>query len=109
MNNGATANHSATFKVKHLDYTKLPDDVKVVYLHKNDSKCIVKDDIKIVQNELTDNSRGRQQKLNFVEFLQARWTYLLYAQFIKRQKLNSVRPTSTYVQSSPSTYLSTEL
>ena len=51
--NAAMANHSATFKVEYLDYTKLPDDVKVMYLRKNDGKCIVKDNIKTVQNKLT--------------------------------------------------------
>ena len=65
MDNAATENHSATFKVKYLDYTKLPDDVKVAYLRKNDCKHIVKNNIKIVQNKLTDDARGRQQKLNF--------------------------------------------
>ena len=77
--NVATANHSATSKVEYLDYTKLPDDVKVAYSPKNEGKCIVKDDIKKFQNKLTEDARGRQQKLNFVEFPKARWTYIIYA------------------------------
>ena len=30
------ANHSANFKIEYLIYSKLPDNVKVVYLYKND-------------------------------------------------------------------------
>ena len=51
-------NHSATFKVEYLDYTKLPDDVKVAYLQKNDGKRIVKDDRKKFQNGLMEDTRG---------------------------------------------------
>ena len=76
--NSATANHSATSKVEYLDYTKFPDDVKVVYLRKNEGKRIVKDDIQKFQNKLTEDARGRQQQLNFVEFPKAKWTYIIY-------------------------------
>ena len=52
------ANHSDTFKVEYLDYTKLSDDVKVAYLHKNDKLTEDTRDIKIVQNEVTEDTRG---------------------------------------------------
>ena len=74
MDNAAMANNSATSKVEYLDYNKLTDDVNVnvAYLGKNEDKRIVKDDIKTFQNKLTEVTRRRQRKLNFVEFPKAR-------------------------------------
>ena len=51
----ATANHSATLKIEYLNYPKLPDDVK------NDKLTEDTRGIKIVQNELPDNTSGSIQ------------------------------------------------
>ena len=77
--NTATASHSATSKVKYIDYNNLPDDLKAFLYNKNNGTCIIKDDIKKFQNNLTEDARGRQYKLNFVEFTKAKWAYIIYA------------------------------
>ena len=76
--NSATAAHSATSKVEYLDYTQLPDDVKEVYLRKVDGGRIIKDDIKKFLNEFTEDANGVKQRLNFIEFPKAKWTYIIY-------------------------------
>ena len=46
---------------------------------KNEGTRIIRGDIQKFWNNLMEDTRGSQQKLNFVEFPKAKWTYLIYA------------------------------